>query len=166
MRRAFPWLVALVVLVVDRLTKMAVLRCVIPGGMVPIVPGVALTNVRNPGIAFSLFADTGGTGRIVLQAAITLAVIVIAWIVYRHGGHGTLSSVALGLILGGAAGNLLDRILYGWVVDFIRLWISIGGRIHVWPDFNVADSAITVGAVLLAITEWRRPRRDDAPDPD
>jgi len=166
MRKALPWLVAVAVLVADRASKMAVLRCLIPGTIVPIVPGVALTNVRNPGIAFSLFANVDGNGRLVLQAAITLAVIIIAWIVYRHGGHGILSSLALGLILGGAAGNLLDRLLYGWVIDFIRLWISIGGRVRTWPDFNVADSAITVGALLLAFGEWRRPREEHASDTD
>ena len=129
MQKALPWIVALGVLVADRLTKMAVLRCLVPGTFVALLPGVALTNVRNTGIAFSLFADAGGTGRLVLQAAITAAVIIIAWIVYRHGGRTPLSSTSLGLILGGAAGNLVDRILHGWVLDFIHLWISFRGRV-------------------------------------
>lgn len=166
MRKALPWLVALATLVADRLTKIAVLHCLIPGTLVPLIPGLALTNVRNTGIAFSLFADTGGAGRLILQAAIAAAVIVIAWIVYRHGGRTILSSSALGLILGGAAGNLLDRILYGWVVDFIHLWVSIGGKVWVWPDFNIADSAITVGAGLLILAELRRPEGKHAPGID
>ncbi len=166
MRKALPWLIALVVLIADRASKAAVLHCLIPGTLVPVIPGIALTNVRNRGIAFSLFADAGGTGRLILQAAIAVAVIVIAWIVYRHGGRSVLASTALGLILGGAAGNLLDRILYGWVVDFIHLWISLGGRTWTWPDFNVADSAITVGAILLVLAELRRPEKAHAPGTD
>jgi len=166
MRKALPWLVALAVLLVDRLSKMAVLHCLVPGAFIPLVPGLALTNVRNTGIAFSLFADAGGTGRLILQIAIALAVVAIAWIVYRHGGRNILASNALGLILGGALGNLLDRVLYGWVVDFIHIWVSFGGRVFAWPDFNVADSAITAGAALLILGELRRPEKAHAPGTD
>ncbi len=165
--RALPWLIALAVLGLDQLTKMAVMRCLPPGGWLPVFPGFTITHVHNRGIAFSLFADGGPVTRILLQAAITVAVGIIAWVVYRHGGRGTLAGVALGLILGGAAGNLVDRFLHGWVVDFLRLWVRAGGRIWTWPDFNVADSAITVGAVLLVLAEFRRPgETDHAPDPD
>lgn len=167
MRRGLPWLVALAVLLLDRATKAAVMRCLPPGGWVPVVPGLSITHVHNRGIAFSLFADGGPLTRTVLQVAITLAVAVIAWMVYRHGSHRPLGGVALGLILGGAAGNLLDRLLHGWVVDFIHLWVRAGGRTLAWPDFNVADSAITVGAVLLVLSELRRTPEDDrASHPD
>jgi len=167
MRRALPWLVALAVLGLDRVTKAAVMRCLPTGGWYPVLPGLSITHVHNSGIAFSLFADGGPATRIVLQMAITLAVGIIAWMVYRHGARGATAGVALGLILGGAVGNLVDRILYGWVVDFIHLWIRAGGRTWSWPDFNVADSAITVGAGLLLIGELRRPAEGgNAPHPD
>ncbi len=168
MRRALPWLTAALIILLDRGTKAAVLRCIPEGGWVPVIPGVALTHVHNSGIAFSLFADGGPVTRIVLQAFIVVAVVVIAWVVYRHGSRGWATSVALGLILGGAAGNLLDRVLYGWVVDFLRLWAHVGQRMLAWPDFNVADSAITVGAAILILTELRRKPEvaRDASDPD
>ena len=80
---------------------------------------------------------------------------------------GGAAGIAFGLILGGAVGNLIDRILYGWVVDFIHVWIRIGGRTRSWPDFNIADAAITCGAVVLIISEIRSARKEDnAPDPD
>jgi signal peptidase II len=97
---------------------------------------------------------------------ILTAVVVIAWMVVRHGHHRILSGLAFGLILGGAVGNLIDRVLYGWVLDFLHVWIRVGDKTWSWPDFNVADSAITVGAVILIFTEIFRPSEDnDAPDP-
>jgi signal peptidase II len=88
--------------------------------------------------------------------------------VVRHGHHNRLAGLSFGLILGGAVGNLIDRVLYGWVIDFIHLWARIGGKTWSWPDFNVADASITVGAVLLIINELRGHRIDeeDAPDSD
>ncbi len=167
MRRALPWIVALAVLVLDRVTKAAILRCLPEGGWQPVLPGLSLTHVHNRGIAFSLFADGGPLTRVVLQLLVTLAVAIIAWLVYRHGARGLAAGTALGLILGGAAGNLVDRMLYGWVVDFIHLWVRIGDRTWSWPDFNVADSAITVGAVLLVLGEFRHPAEGaNAPHPD
>ncbi len=78
--------------------------------------------------------------------------------------------MAFGLILGGALGNLIDRVLYGWVVDFLHVWVRIGDRSWAWPDFNVADASITCGAILLIISEILSGRGDgeeveDAPDP-
>ena len=167
MRRALPWLTAAAVILLDRLSKAAVLRWMVHGSWINVMPGVTLTHVHNRGIAFSLFADGGPITRVLLQAVIVAAVVIIAWTVYRHGDRGRLTSVALGLILGGALGNLLDRILYGWVVDFIHLWIRIGGGTYSWPDFNVADSAITVGAALLILHEFRRSgETEHAPDSD
>jgi signal peptidase II len=146
-----------VVLVLDRLSKRAIMDALPLGAWRDVVPGLTLTHVHNRGIAFSLFADGGPLSRLLLHALILTAVVVIAWMMVRHGHRQPLAALAFGLILGGAAGNLLDRILYGWVVDFIRVWVSIGGRVWSWPDFNVADSAITVGACLLIISELRSP---------
>jgi len=170
MRSWIPWLTACIVLVADRLTKIAVLDRLEYGTWYEVFPGLAITHVRNPGIAFSLFADGGPLTRILLHLVILTAVVVIAWMVVRHGRHRILSGIAFGLILGGAVGNLIDRVLYGWVLDFIRVWIKISGRTWAWPDFNIADSAISTGAVLLILFELLRPEKtesgEDAPDSD
>jgi signal peptidase II len=80
--------------------------------------------------------------------------------VVRHGHHSRLGGLAFGLILGGAVGNLIDRVLYGAVVDFVHLWVKIGGRTWSWPDFNVADASITIGAMLLIANEFRSPKAE------
>jgi len=167
MRSWIPWLTALLIVVADRLTKMAVIQNLDYGGWHHVFPGLTITHVRNPGIAFSLFADGGPLTRVLLHLVILTAVVVIAWMVVRHGRHRILSGLAFGLILGGAVGNLVDRVLYGWVLDFIQVWIRVGGRTWSWPDFNVADSAISTGAILLILFELVRPEKaDDAPDSD
>ena len=156
MRSWIPWLTALAVVVADRLTKMAVLDSLDHGSWHHVFPGLTISHVRNPGIAFSLFADGGPLTRVVLHLVILTAVVVIAWMVVRHGRHRVMSGIAFGLVLGGAVGNLFDRVLYGWVLDFIHVWIRVGGRTWSWPDFNVADSAITTGAILLIFIEFTR----------
>jgi signal peptidase II len=167
MRGWVPWLVALTVVVADRLTKISVFENIENGSWHHVVPGLTLTHVRNPGIAFSLFADGGPLTRVLLHLVIFTAVVVIAWMVLRHGRQRIMSGLAFGLILGGAVGNLLDRVLYGWVLDFIHVWVRIGDRTWSWPDFNVADSAITVGAVFVIFTEIFSPQKAaDAPDSD
>jgi len=167
MRSWIPWLTALVIVVADRLTKMAVIENLANGSWHHVFPGLTITHVRNPGIAFSLFAEGGPLTRVLLHLVILTAVVVIAWMVVRHGRQRILSGIAFGLILGGALGNLVDRILYGWVLDFIHVWVRVGERTWSWPDFNVADSAISVGAVILILTELFAPEKaDDAPDSD
>jgi len=165
MRALLPWLTATVIVVFDRITKMAVLDRLAPGSWVEVVPGFALTHVHNPGIAFSLFSGGGPLTRVILHLVIFTSVVIIAAMVVRHAHGSRLAGLAFGLILGGAVGNLIDRVLYGWVIDFAHLWARIGGRTLSWPDFNVADAAITCGAVLLIVSELRGgDRRDDAPD--
>lgn len=165
MRALLPWLTATVIVVFDRITKMAVLDRLAPGSWVEVVPGFALTHVHNPGIAFSLFSSGGPLTRVILHLVIFTSVVIIAAMVVRHAHGSRLAGLAFGLILGGAVGNLIDRVLYGWVIDFVHLWARIGGRTLAWPDFNVADAAISCGAVLLIVSELcGGRRRDDAPD--
>jgi signal peptidase II len=167
MRTALPWLTALVIVVLDRITKSMLMSRLEPGGWIEVMPGIALTHVHNPGIAFSLFAGGGPLTRVLLHLVIFTSVVIIAAMVVRHAHHSRLAGLAFGLILGGAVGNLIDRVLYGWVIDFVHLWVRVGGRTWSWPDFNVADAAISIGAVLLIISELRsQPREDDAPDAD
>ena len=159
MRTALPWLTAALVVIADRITKLLIMERLDVGSWVPVFPGLALTHVHNRGIAFSLFSDGGWLSRVALHGIIVIAVVLIAWMVFRHGHRQLLAGFAFGLILGGAVGNLIDRVLHGWVVDFIHLWIRLGERTWSWPDFNVADSGITVGAALLILNELRLHRQ-------
>lgn len=168
LRPMIPWLTALVIVIADRVSKMLVLERLQVGAWVPVAPGISLTHVHNRGIAFSLFSEGGALSRIALHGVILTAVVLIAWMVFRHGSRQLTAGLAFGLILGGAIGNLIDRVLYGWVIDFIHLWIRLGDRTWSWPDFNIADSAITVGAALLILSELRgqRPEIENAPGTD
>lgn len=108
-----------------------------------------ITHVRNPGAAFGLFADGDPVLRLTFFIGVSLLAIAIIFSFYRRLAPGDrLSAAALGLILGGATGNLIDRVLHGEVVDFLhfRLWSG-----YVWPDFNFADSFIVVGVGLLIL---------------
>ena len=168
MRGALPWITAALVVVADRVTKGLVLARLDPGAWVEVMQGVALTHVHNRGIAFSLFSGGGAFTRVLLHLVIFTSVVIIAAMVVRHAHHSRLAGFAFGLILGGAVGNLIDRVLYGWVIDFVHLWAQIGDRSFSWPDFNVADASISVGAVLLILNELWSSRREavDAPDSD
>lgn len=161
MRTALPWITALLVVAADRITKSMLMARIEPGGWQEVMPGFALTHVHNPGIAFSLFAGGGTLTRIILHLVIFTSVVIIASMVVRHAQHSRLAGLAFGLILGGAVGNLIDRVLYGWVVDFIHVWARFSGRTMAWPDFNIADASITCGAILLIISEIRSARQDD-----
>lgn len=168
MRSFLPWITALVIVVADRITKSMLMDRLDPGGWIEVMPGLALTHVHNPGIAFSLFASGGPLTRVILHLVIFTSVVIIAAMLVRHAHNSRLAGVAFGLILGGAVGNLIDRVLYGWVVDFIHVWVRIGDRSLSWPDFNVADASITCGAMLLILSEIRsvREKDDHAPDAD
>jgi signal peptidase II len=120
------------------------------GGAIPLIPRVLrITHWTNEGAAFSLFAETASPHlvRWALVGFASLAAIVVLIVLVRMGDRFTLVTVALALILGGALGNLHDRILYGSVVDFIEVHIFS----YHWPDFNVADSAVVTGACLLLL---------------
>jgi len=131
--------VAIAVFGIDRLTKLAVLGLLDQRGSVKIIPGLFdLTLVLNDGAAFGLFK-----GKAVFFIFISTVVIAaILLYVLKNRGAGLLVSSALGLVLGGALGNLADRIMFGRVVDFLDF--------QIWPVFNIADSCITIGAVILA----------------
>lgn len=148
-----PWrpgvtaaLLSACLVVADQVTKAVVHREMTLHESIPIVPSVNLTYTRNPGAAFSLLADADPTFRgwfflIVSIVALTLITVFLRRV--ERGDWWTLSG--LSLILGGAVGNIIDRVRYGEVIDFIDLYV---GRYH-WPVFNLADSAITIGMVLL-----------------
>lgn len=138
------WLSA-VVLVIDQITKLAAEQFLTWGQPVPLLPFLNLTLLYNTGAAFSFLSQAGGWQRwffIVLAAVISL--VLLGWLRKLEAGQ-RVTAAGLALILGGALGNLIDRLVYGHVVDFIDFYY---GSWH-WPAFNVADSAITVGAATL-----------------
>ena len=142
-------LIAVVIAVVDQLTKWLVLGCVSEARPIPVINGFfQIVNWRNTGAAWGIFRDYN------LVLAIISVLTVLALYIFRHtfGVHRTLPAVALGLIAGGLVGNVVDRVRLGSVVDFLDFYI---GRNH-WPAFNVADSAICVGVVLYIIVSWRK----------
>jgi len=150
-----PWLgVALVVILVDQLTKIAIARVFSYGHGREITSFFNLVLVYNRGAAFSFLAAAGGWQRWAFTALGVVAALVIGFLLKRHASQ-KMFCTALSLILGGALGNVIDRLMYGHVIDFLDF--HVGGW-H-WPAFNVADSAITVGAVLLVFDELRRVRR-------
>ena len=135
------FLAALFVFVLDRLTKIAVAKNMSYGQSIHILPKIFnFTYVTNDGTAFSLFKGQNA----ILAAISVLAIIVIVFYVVTHKNSGPILSLALGLILGGALGNLVDRIKFGHVIDFLDF--------RVWPVFNIADSSLTIGISMLVIT--------------
>ena len=150
------WL-SLAILVLDQASKWMVLLALEPYEVVALMPNVNLTLMFNTGAAFSFLADSGGWQRwfFVLLALIVSGVLV-GWLL-RLPAHERLHAAALALIIGGAVGNLIDRALLGHVIDFIQVYLPVIplAIFNPWPAFNIADSAITVGVVLLLLATLR-----------
>ena len=142
-------IIAASVYLLDRLTKLAVVEKIRLFDSVTVITGFFdLTNVRNTGAAFSLFAQAGDGFRVpFLVASSVAAILLLLYFLRKVDPQETLVIAALAMILGGALGNLTDRLLYGYVIDFINWHIGA----HYWPAFNIADSGITVGVCILGI---------------
>ncbi len=145
--RTLAWSVALAAGAADQVSKAAVVRFLQPGEAVTVLPGFFdLTLVMNPGGIFGILRDADGPIRSFLFSLVPLAVIVLlVWYGRSLPAGRRWSHTALGLILGGAVGNLADRIRLGHVVDFLDAYL---GRHH-WPAFNLADSGICIGVAML-----------------
>ncbi len=142
------WLwVSLAVLAADRATKFAIERYTGPFFRQSVVSDiVVLVHSQNPGVAFGVFSNSSSPWLSPLLILSSVAVMVLlVWMIVAGRAGGALAQCGLALILGGAAGNALDRLMHGGVTDFVevRIWT------YIWPAFNVADSAITIGAVLV-----------------
>jgi signal peptidase II len=158
--RLAPWLaLAAAIALADQLTKWLLARTIVPGDVVQVTGFFNLVHVFNKGAAFSFLANAGGWQRAFFIAVTLVAVALIVFLLRRHGSE-RLFCLGLALILGGALGNLWDRVLLGHVVDFLDFHAA-GWH---WPAFNVADSAITVGAGLL-ILDTLRSGRGERPRP-
>ncbi|HEX4234256.1 MAG TPA: signal peptidase II [Caldimonas sp.] len=150
-----PWLgIAILVIVVDQLTKAMIVAAFQLGDARMVTPFFDIVRAHNRGAAFSFLNDASGWQRWFFVGLGVAAAAFIVWLLRRHGGQ-RMFGWALSLILGGAIGNVIDRLVHGHVIDFLQVhWKS-----HYFPSFNVADSAITIGAALLILDELRRVRR-------
>jgi signal peptidase II len=149
------WLgVAAIVVLLDQLSKVTLSQLIVYGQSERITSFFNLVMVYNKGAAFSFLADQLGWQRYLFAGISAAASLLIIWMLKRHTSQ-RLFCWALALILGGAIGNLIDRIAYGHVIDFLDVHVY-GWH---WPAFNIADSAITIGAVLFILDEFRRVNR-------
>ncbi|HEV3104293.1 MAG TPA: signal peptidase II [Trinickia sp.] len=147
-----PWLgIALIVILFDQLTKIAVAKVLSYASPYPLAPFFNLLLVFNRGAAFSFLSSASGWQRWAFTGLGIVAACVICYLLKRHGSQ-RLFCTALSLIMGGALGNVIDRLVYGHVIDFLDFHV---GAWH-WPAFNLADSAIVIGAILLVLDELRR----------
>lgn len=154
--RALYFALAALVVLLDQATKMMIRAWVPLHDRIVVVPGCFdITHVQNTGAAFGLFAGATSPYRPLLLNAVAFVVFVLV-LVYavKSPVHWKRLQLALAGILGGAVGNLIDRIGAGAVTDFLRVHVQDRWE---WPSFNVADSAITVGVVLLALDIWKNP---------
>jgi len=150
------FIILLLVAGLDQLSKWYITSVMSLHTSYPVIDGFFnITYVRNPGAAFGFLANAAPllrSGFLITVSA--TAIVMILWFLARNRSVGTLLICALSLITGGAAGNLIDRVRFGNVVDFLDVYIAS----YHWPAFNVADSAISIGAVLLVVGMFRRKR--------
>lgn len=141
-------LLAIIIIAIDQITKLLVINNLDFAEVINILPGFNLTLAYNYGAAFGILDNAGGWQRwLFLIFAVIISIIILIWMKYSVRKKMILESFALSLILGGAIGNFIDRVWYGYVIDFIDIYIK---NWH-WYTFNLADSAITVGAVIIMI---------------
>ncbi len=151
----WTWLsLATIIILLDQFTKILIVGAYRLGDSTQVTSFFNIVRVHNEGAAFSFLAQAGGWQRWFFTAIGAIAVIAIVWMLRSHAGQ-KLFAFALSLILGGAVGNVIDRMWYGYVVDFLDFHAA---GIH-FPAFNVADSAITCGAICLILDELLRVKR-------
>ena len=163
-RRFIPFLIAAAVVLLDRLTKQIIQAYFSAWDSINVIPGIFnIVHTENPGIAFGLFADASSPWRDFLLIGFSLTVLVVISTVLlqpdRGGSHGPLLRAGLAFVLGGAFGNLYDRVVHKTVTDFVEVHAGP----YYFPAFNVADSAITIGACLLILDMWRARERKTQP---
>lgn len=150
-----PWLIlAIIIILADQFTKTLIIGYYKLGDSTPVTSFFNIVRAHNTGAAFSFLAGAGGWQRWFFTGIGTVATIFILWMLRSHHAQ-KLFAFALAFILGGAIGNVVDRLLHGYVVDFLDFYY---GTWH-FPAFNVADSAITIGACCLILDEILRVRR-------
>ncbi len=149
MKKSLFFFIALVVVLFDQITKYLVRNLMDPFETIKVFPFLHLVSVRNEGAAFGLFKSFGNNSFIIVSL---IAILFVSYLLIKK----REDRVGFSLILGGATGNLIDRIAFGNVTDFIDVF---AGRLH-WPAFNVADSALTVGLVILLVSSLFKHKRE------
>lgn len=161
----WPWLVwSGVVLGLDQLTKVLILMNYQWGEGTVVTSFFNIVRVHNTGAAFSFLADAGGWQRWFFTVVGMVAAVFMGWMLKNHRDQ-KLFALAMSSLLGGAIGNVINRVLYGYVVDFLDFhWTWLDGLFHRghFPAFNLADSAITLGAICLIVDELLRVKRGDS----
>lgn len=158
--RVKPFGVSIVILVLDQITKSLIKAHVSAWQSLTVIPGLFnIVHAENPGMAFSLLADASGAWRKVVLLGLAFSVASFVAVLLLRGGPSQhwLVRMGLALVLGGALGNLYDRVVYGTVTDFVEIYAGT----HFFPAFNVADSAVSVGAALLILDMWRTRERPE-----
>ncbi|HYK36093.1 MAG TPA: signal peptidase II [Alloacidobacterium sp.] len=153
-RRSWLFAIAALIIALDRWTKSWVGHHIAEGDEITVIPHYFyISHVLNPGAAFSLFVDSPSPNRTrwLLTSFSIVAVIIVLVLILKMGRRFTATTIALALILGGAIGNVWDRIHYGVVTDFLEVFLRLGHWSYHWPDFNVADSAIVCGGILIVL---------------
>jgi len=156
--RKYHILIAASVVVLDRLSKWLVAQKIGLSDSVDIIPGLfRLTHVQNKGAAFGLFSESPSEWKVAMLILFSVAALaVVTALLWKNGNAMNATAIALSLVFGGALGNLWDRVATGRVVDFLDFYVGS----HHWPAFNIADSAIVVGALLLLSEIFLAPQEE------
>jgi signal peptidase II len=158
--RKYHILIAALVVVLDRLTKSLVAQKITLHDSIDVLPGLfRLTHVQNQGAAFGLFSDSPSEWKVAMLILFSVAALaVVSALLWKNGDAMNATAVALSLVFGGALGNLWDRVASGRVIDFLDFYVGS----HHWPAFNIADSAIVIGALLLLSEIFMAPQEEKA----
>jgi signal peptidase II len=158
--RKYHILIAAFVVVLDRMTKWLVAQKISLHDSVDVIPGLfRLTHVQNKGAAFGLFSESPSEYKVAMLILFSIAALaVVSALLWKNGNAMNTTAIALSLVFGGALGNLWDRVAAGRVIDFMDFYVGS----HHWPAFNVADSAIVVGALLLLSEIFLAPQEEKA----
>jgi signal peptidase II len=158
--RKYHIIIAALILLCDRMTKALVAQKIAVSDSIDVVPGVfRLTHVQNQGAAFGLFADYPSEWKVAMLILFSVAALaVVSALLWKNGNALNTTAIALSLVFGGALGNLWDRVVSGRVIDFLDFYFGS----HHWPAFNIADSAIVVGALLLLSEIFLAPQEEKA----
>jgi signal peptidase II len=156
--RKYHIIIAVLVVLLDRLTKALVAQRISLHDSVDVVPGLfRLTHVQNQGAAFGLFSDSPSEWKVAMLILFSVAALaVVSALLWKNGNALNATAIALSLVFGGALGNLWDRVASGKVIDFLDFYFGS----HHWPAFNIADSAIVVGALLLLSEIFLAPQEE------
>ena len=156
--RKYHILIAALIVLLDRSTKWLVAQKITLHDSIDVVPGLfRLTHVQNQGAAFGLFSDSPEPWKVAMLILFSVAALaVVSALLWKNGNALNATAVALSLVFGGALGNLWDRVASGRVIDFLDFYVGN----HHWPAFNIADSAIVVGALLLLSEIFLAPQEE------